>query len=310
VERSKLEDDSRALARERIRLEEAWSQLNLERARLECSSGLSTGHKSAPLASFTLEDIPAPSDSVIPSAVSSEVRPVPSAISPGRLSYTSAVPRGQVPDGFSVTVGAFQYSVLPLKEPDAPNLGHDLWNHIVEVPEGWEVMASDADGFDHTISVLAQHRWGAMVLGVRSGAGFDAYWTPLFGDGSHAGQCCQADVDWIEPIEDDCKRFRMTYSGLRLLIRAKMQAQETSTPSGFGKTERPGPILSARGPPVQRLSSAPVGVAALPAARDSLCRQHVALGIRSSVMQHQPIQSFNHAMMGSHSQMLPGAMRP
>eukprot|EP00913_Durusdinium_trenchii_P004342 g4025.t1 len=51
-------------------------------------------------------------------------------------------PQGQVPNHYIVSIGDRAYTVLPLKdcswEPGASSLGHDLWNHIVEVPEGWE----------------------------------------------------------------------------------------------------------------------------------------------------------------------------
>ena len=66
--------------------------------------------------------------------------------------------------------------------------------------------------------------------------GFDAYWTPLFGDGSFAGQLCEADVDWIEPVGPEDRRFRMTYSGLRLVLRKSSGMKPTA--SGLLSTPR------------------------------------------------------------------------
>merc|ERR1712048_15322 len=107
--------------------------------------------------------------------------------------------------------------------PDAPNLGHDLWNHTVDLPEGWEFFSANDKDFSQAIVTLANHRWGAIVLGVRNAHhGFDAFWTPLFGDGSHAGQRCEEDVDWIDPVQDNDSQYRMTYSGLRMVIRQRV----------------------------------------------------------------------------------------
>ncbi|CAE8586719.1 unnamed protein product, partial [Polarella glacialis] len=75
---------------------------------------------------------------------------------------------------------------------------------------------------------------------------FDSYWTPLFGDGSHAGQMCQGDVDWIEPVEDHMRRYRMTYSGLRLVIR---QAKAAPSFAGAKQLVRANPTWPMTGPP-------------------------------------------------------------
>lgn len=192
-ERQQILEESTALARERQRLEEAWQHLNVERARMEAGQ-VPSGHQP------TLYPSPRESEATL---------------------SRSMAPQGQVPNHYIVSIGDRAYTVLPLKEPGASSLGHDLWNHIVEVPEGWEVLSTQMEGFNHAISVLGQHRWGAMVLGVRNASrGFDAYWTPLFGDGSFAAQLCEANVDWIETAgQEDQRRFRMTYSGLRLVIR-------------------------------------------------------------------------------------------
>ncbi|CAJ1355496.1 unnamed protein product, partial [Effrenium voratum] len=74
---------------------------------------------------------------------------------------------------------------------------------------------------------LREHSSTAGRLTPQARRGFDAYWTPLFGDGSFAAQLCEADVDWIEPAgpaEEPQRRFRMTYSGLRLVIRKANQS--------------------------------------------------------------------------------------
>lgn len=135
-------------------------------------------------------------------------------------------PWNYVPAECQVTFKDHAYSVLPVQRPDAAGMGHDLWNHIVEVPEGWEVLSSEDGDFGEVIAALSRHRWGSLVLGVRgSRQSFDAYWTPLFGDGGHAGVLCQEDVDWIEPVDGSSNRFRMTYSGLRLVMRRPAASQ-------------------------------------------------------------------------------------
>lgn len=212
-ERQRLQEESTALARERQRLEEAWQHLNVERARIEAGP-VSSGHKPSLY--------PSPRESQEEATLTRS--PVP-------------MPQGLVPSNYIVTVGDRAYTVLPLKEPEAMSLGHELWNHVVEVPEGWEVLSSQMENFHQVMSVLGQHRWCAMVLGVRNARrGFDAYWTPLFGDGSFAAQLCEADVDWIEPAgqeaphsgQQELRRFRMTYSGLRLVIRKAHGSMMTS----------------------------------------------------------------------------------
>uniref|UniRef100_A0A6T1DUE6 Uncharacterized protein n=1 Tax=Alexandrium monilatum TaxID=311494 RepID=A0A6T1DUE6_9DINO len=233
LERQRLSAEALALAKDRARLEEAWSQLNLERTRLECSVGASTG--------ITDVSHVSPLGRALPRSLGSVISPMheraggglgPAA---GEELHSSvlggytvpsglAALQGPVPGYCSVTVGRHCFSVLPLQEPDAVSLGHDLWNHVVELPEGWEIYSALDREFDQVIASLTKRRWGAMVLGVRNAHDhYDAYWTPLFGDGSHAGMRCQEDVDWIEPMEDNARRFRMTYSGLRVIICKPLQ---------------------------------------------------------------------------------------
>lgn len=244
-ERQQLNEGSTVLARERQRLEEAWQNLNVERSRLEASGHLLAGHKPVlyPSIESTLEE---------------------ANLSSSRLSTIGQ--GGHVPANYIVSVADRAYTVLPLKEPSCSSLGHDLWNHVVEVPEGWEVLSTQMEGFPAAMNVLGQHRWGAMVLGVQNAKrGFDAFWTPLFGDGSFAAQLCEEDVDWIEKVgaEDPPRRFRMTYSGLRLVIRMKAGASFVS-PAGsyamtFPKQAAAGPIA----PQMQAVpgfSRAPVGI--------------------------------------------------
>merc|ERR1711890_185566 len=81
-------------------------------------------------------------------------------------------------------------------------------------------MGTESECFGSAMAALCSHGWGSLVLGVQNARkGFDAYWTPLFGDGRRAGQKCEEDVDWIEPVEGSEHRYLMTYSGLRLVIR-------------------------------------------------------------------------------------------
>lgn len=219
-ERERLEQEALVLSRERTRLEEAWSQLHVERARFESGMGVSTGYRP----SRHMAEGDGREGSI---CVARHSQLLTSSIA--RLAETGSE---QIPADFMVAVGDCTYAVLPLKEPNAPNLGHDLWNHVVEIPEGWGVLISSSGGFPFVMAELARHSWGAMVIGVRNGKnGFDAYYTTSFGDGSHAGQLCEEGVDWIEEVEEGGRRFRMTYSGLRLAICSLATA---SPPDGAG----------------------------------------------------------------------------
>lgn len=218
LEWQRIDDESHALAMDRRRLEEAWAQLhNAEASRLEVATGMAASAASTATMGV-LSPAAVPRSQWVP--LPQQLPPQPP--SQQALQSPSQGPYGVVPSSCTVTVGRFGYSVLPLQEPSAPNLGHDLWNHTIDLPDGWEVVSSGGAALDGAVAALTQHGWGAMVLGVRNASqGFDAYWTPLFGDGTRAGQLCEADVDWIEPISDDGRRFRMNYSGLRLAIRTQ-----------------------------------------------------------------------------------------
>eukprot|EP00930_Biecheleria_cincta_P030308 TRINITY_DN2098_c5_g1_i1.p1 TRINITY_DN2098_c5_g1~~TRINITY_DN2098_c5_g1_i1.p1 ORF type:complete len:444 (+),score=83.04 TRINITY_DN2098_c5_g1_i1:126-1334(+) len=223
-DRERLEHEALVLSRERKRLEEAWSQLHVERARFESTMGVSTGYRpSQHMAEY---------DGRAEERFGSIGPPRHSQLLTSSIARLAETGSEQVPADYMVAVGDCAYAVLPLKEPSAPNLGHDLWNHVVEVPDGWEVLCSSTSGFHHVMAELSRHSWGAMVMGVRNeNNGFDAYWTTSFGDGSHAGQLCEGDVDWIEEVEQGGRRFRMTYSGLRLVICAR---PTTLSPDGAG----------------------------------------------------------------------------
>lgn len=220
LEWQRLQNEQAAIAEDRRRLEEAWKLLhNAERARVEDLAAIARRNSSS-----MMNSIPAAPLVTSPKAGLG--------LSATRLSASDWAPFGRstAENGSSpgahvgnciVLYGQNTFSVLPPEDPGACKLGHNCWNEAVEIPEGWEVLSKATLGFDEAMAFLSQHCWGAMVLGVRNAnQGFDAYWTPLFGDGSHAGQLCQADVDWIEPLEPkhEGRHFRMTYTGLRLVI--------------------------------------------------------------------------------------------
>lgn len=222
LEWQRLQNESHALAEDRRRLEEAWKLLHeTERIRLKDET---LGARGAAKAIMSGSPVAAKEQL---STSRGEWAPLPS---PSQKSVAPSGTLGSVPANCTVSYGQSTFSVLPHQLPDASNLGHDRWNEAVEIPEGWEVLSSASYGFDEAMAFLTQNCWGAMVLGVRNAnQGFDAYWTPLFGDGSHAGQMCEADVDWIEPVDGDDRQFRMTYSGLRLVIRQRQLASPIAT---------------------------------------------------------------------------------
>lgn len=249
LQRRQLEEQARALALERVQLEEAWAHFNAERARVDGVAKGSPHHsiaRSSPSHSPTqvtprMSVLRSQPDTDEVSSTQMTLLQFPSPEKP----LTSIALRGAASPAHDANVEIdgvlasctvcdqfYRYSVLPAQTPDAPNLGHDEWNQTVELPPGWEVVATTDNGFLATINWLSQRRWGAMVLGVQNASrGFDAYWTPLFSDGSHAGQRCEADVDWIEAVPSARHKqrvFRMTYTGLRLVIRTPLHKTSTS----------------------------------------------------------------------------------
>lgn len=235
MERQRLADERHMLEKERLRLEEAWAHIHSECARREWTAGACNG-LAAVSVSATSPKRRQNSVQSAPSEMSGSCNtdhmqmsvPVLSAMcsSPAHASL-SPVGGGShidyVPSDCQLSFQGYAYSVLPLQCPDAANLGHDLWNKMVELPQGWEVLSQTDPEFNSALFALTSHGWGAIVLGVRNAKnGFDAYWTPLFGDGSHAGHLCEEDVDWIDPVKQRENQFRMTYSGLRMVIRQRV----------------------------------------------------------------------------------------
>jgi len=261
--RQRLDDEARALAKGHAKLEEGWRQLNLERQRLSIAAGASIGVASCqqPAAAklvpgtapgalrydtpprMRLAGAGAPPEKAAEKAEEAPVKKAAAITQEAQVEVAgwgqvellpqAVDPWNYVPAECQVTFRDHVYSVLPVQRPDAAGMGHDLWNHVVEVPEGWEVLACEGGDFGEAIAAVSRHRWGSLVLGVRGPRqSFDAYWTPLFGDGGHAGSLCQEDVDWIEPVEGSSNRFRMTYSGLRLVMR------RPAAPLGAGERSR------------------------------------------------------------------------
>jgi hypothetical protein len=222
LERKRLSEEALALAQERARLEEARQHLRLEMLRMEVAPlSLPPGGQGDQDLQLKLGTPTFNARELFSNKVSLPCSEQGSARCGVSLST-------HVPRDCAVTVQGSVFTVLPVETPDAAQLGHELWNHTVEVPEGWEVVSAAHRDFHNVVAAATRRRWGAMVLGVQNAkGGFDAYYTPLFQAGNHEGKLCQADVDWIEPVAGNPRSFRMTYSGLRLLIRSRA----TSVPS-------------------------------------------------------------------------------
>jgi len=237
LERQRLADERRLLEKERKRLEEAWSHISSECARRESSVGACTGLSAVSVSATSPKRRPPSSVQSVPSELSGSTRgdqlqmsvPVLSCATIGSPMNSSVSPVScgphidYVPSDCTLTLQGYSYSVLPLQFPDASNLGHDLWNKTVELPQGWEVLSEADPEFHQALPQLTQRGWGAIVLGIKNAHnGFNAFWTPLFSDGSHAGLLCEEDVDWIDPVENRDNQYRMTYSGLRMVIRQRV----------------------------------------------------------------------------------------
>lgn len=130
------------------------------------------------------------------------------------------------PVDFSVILGRHCYAVLPPRSPDEATAGRDMQDRVLEVPRGWEVLSSEAEGFEATIVELTARCWGTHLLCVEnSQGGFDSYRTAVRTVGGPPGSIFQADIDWLEKVEGDSHvRFRFRGLSGRLVVRAKHEA--------------------------------------------------------------------------------------
>lgn len=113
------------------------------------------------------------------------------------------------------------YAVLPPQSPEEGMAFGDMACQTVTVPRGWEVLQTDAEGFDDIIRDLANHGWGALRLCCQNpGGSFSSYLTKLHGGGT-AGTCWSGDARLLQSVgPPESLQFRFSSAcSARLVIR-------------------------------------------------------------------------------------------
>jgi len=204
----KLEDERRALREERSRLEVGRAFFEKERQRylvggsntmvLEVPSVEKNGSgllaaaaamRTAGPEEFRSHSSRLPRQSLLDGSSRYEersVRHAPAAAAAAAAASHDArfkVIRGfSVPLEYAVTVGDHSYTVLPPRPVNDSRPGHDMVGQTVVVPQHWEVLSADIEGFSVTIRTLAEKSWGTLRLCVRdqeATSGFSSYSTIL-----------------------------------------------------------------------------------------------------------------------------------
>jgi len=138
----------------------------------------------------------------------------------------------QAPVEHQLTIGDFQYSVLPPQSPDTSTALTDMRGVEVTVPRGWQVLQHSAMYFELVIRELTKHGWGAGLLLVRcddTDDGFDGYRTRLSTSGA-AGSRFTDPPKWFQVVNGRGRTFKFAGSSYRLVIRS--QAKQAVS-SGF-----------------------------------------------------------------------------
>lgn len=122
----------------------------------------------------------------------------------------------------SVSIRGRRYAVLPTSGPEEASVLLDMYDSIVNVPLGWEVLSTGQDGFNDVIQELAKNGWGTSLLCVRNAdGGFSSYRTALYTHGAAAGTRVSADSRVLQALDEQDSQFKfsagMVLSG-RLVI--------------------------------------------------------------------------------------------
>lgn len=125
----------------------------------------------------------------------------------------------QQPVEFQVTIGEYNYSVLP---PQPPTMGQSLSEMrglTVTVPRGWQVLSAGADNFDRAILELTRQGWGAaeLVVAKAHGIGYWGYRTRLSQRGMY-GSKVEEHFPWFDSISEGGRKVRFASAGYRLVI--------------------------------------------------------------------------------------------
>uniref|UniRef100_A0A7S4UG83 Uncharacterized protein n=1 Tax=Alexandrium monilatum TaxID=311494 RepID=A0A7S4UG83_9DINO len=138
------------------------------------------------------------------------------------------------PVNFSVAIDGHRYAVLPPCPPEEAVAGRDMQDQALLVPRGWEVLSQRAVGFAAALPKLTARCWGTHLLCVENGrGGFDSYRTAVRTVGGPPGSRFQADIDWLERVDDD-RRVRFRGLSGRLVIRAKHDCVMANLEQGRG----------------------------------------------------------------------------
>lgn len=111
---------------------------------------------------------------------------------------------------YAITIGNWSYTVLPPRSADDMHPSHDMSGRTVVVPEGWEVLSSDSEGFDGVIRSLALRGWGTLRLCVGDGLGLASYGTVLRPFNLAPGSKLTDDTCVLQPDPSDTRKFKFT----------------------------------------------------------------------------------------------------
>jgi len=195
-ERKQLEEERKRHQLRHTQLEEGWEQLAEERRQFEKEKArsrrrcLAERSESVPLPNISEEYIGTELDL--------------------QLNQPNA----------SCTINGYQYAVLPPRPMDDCKPGSDMFDQMVRLPRGWEVLSSTVDGFETVMLELALKPWGCWTVCVRNGrGGFDSYRTPLSNTGGLPGTRHEVDMDWLADVDSSGMKFKFTGFSGRLVIR-------------------------------------------------------------------------------------------
>mmetsp|Transcript_40546 Transcript_40546/g.71314 ORF Transcript_40546/g.71314 Transcript_40546/m.71314 type:complete len:394 (-) Transcript_40546:117-1298(-) len=122
----------------------------------------------------------------------------------------------------SLVIRGRRYAVLPSAGPEEASVLLDMYDSIVSVPPGWEVLSTAQDGFQDIIQELAKNGWGTSLLCVKNAeGGFSSYRTALYTHGAAAGTRVSADSSVLQVVDNQGTQYKfskgMVLSG-RLVI--------------------------------------------------------------------------------------------
>jgi len=106
-----------------------------------------------------------------------------------------------------------RYAVLPPAGPEEATVLLDMYDVVVTVPPGWEVLNTGRQNFNDVIGELSKRGWGTSLLCVKNAeGGFSSYRTMLYTHGGPAGTRVSNDSRVLQAVEDGshCEKFKFS----------------------------------------------------------------------------------------------------